>query len=173
MLSQFTKEAPHHITLADLAFNFPKAVYPVGRLDADSEGLLLLTDDKQLNAKLLHPKNKQPKTYWVQVEGIPSESEIEPLREGIELKDGMTKPAKVKRIKEPANLWDRDPPVRERKTVLDSWLEITISEGRNRQVRRMTAAIGFPTLRLIRYRVGSWTIDGIDNGQKVSLKMDK
>lgn len=170
VLTQFT-DSEGRKTLAD--FITDKGVYAAGRLDRDSEGLLVLTDDGKLQNRIASPKHKMSKTYWVQVEGIPSESEIEPLREGIELKDGMTKPAKVKRIKEPANLWDRDPPVRERKTVLDSWLEITISEGRNRQVRRMTAAIGFPTLRLIRYRVGSWTIDGIDNGQKVSLKMDK
>ncbi len=170
VLTQFT-DSEGRKTLAD--FITDKGVYAAGRLDRDSEGLLVLTDDGKLQNRIASPKHKMSKTYWVQVEGIPSESEIEPLREGIELKDGMTKPAKVTRIKEPTNLWDRDPPVRERKTVLDSWLEITISEGRNRQVRRMTAAIGFPTLRLIRYRVGSWTIDGIDNGQKVSLKMDK
>ncbi len=145
------------------------AVYPAGRLDRDSEGLLLLTDDGQLQNKIANPKNKMSKTYWVQVEGKPSDTDLQKLREGIELKDGMTLPAKAKQIEEPDQLWPRNPPVRYRKTIPDTWVEITIKEGRNRQVRRMTAAIGYPTLRLIRYRIGSWTIDGIKPKQYLEL----
>ncbi len=170
MLSQFTREAPHHITLADLAFNFPKDVYPVGRLDADSEGLLLLTDDKQLNAKLLHPKNKQPKTYWVQVEGAPEDSDLVPLRKGISIKIKkkihQTAPAKVHLLKEIPSLPDRNPPIRIRKSIPDTWVSITITEGKNRQVRRMFAAIGFPVLRLV--RVG---IAGFHYGEGILAEM--
>ncbi|MCL4107934.1 UNVERIFIED_CONTAM: hypothetical protein GTU68_016962 [Idotea baltica] len=167
VLTQFT-DSEGRSTLAD--FIKEKGVYAAGRLDRDSEGLLVLTNDGKLQNRIASPKHKMSKTYWVQVEGEPNESDIQPLRDGVELKDGMTKPAKVKRISQPPNLWDRDPPVRVRKTVPDSWLEITIAEGKNRQVRRMTAAIGFPTLRLIRYRVGSWTIDGLDNGEQAQLE---
>ncbi len=162
VLTQFT-DSENRPTLAD--FINEKGVYAAGRLDKDSEGLLVLTDDGKLQHRIANPKNKMSKTYWVQVEGEPQETDLDKLREGIELKDGITKPAKIKIIAEPYLLWKRDPPVRERKTVADSWLEITISEGKNRQVRRMTAAIGYPTLRLIRYRVGSWTIDGLQNGE--------
>ena len=162
VLTQFT-DSEGRKTLAD--FIKEKGVYAAGRLDKDSEGLLVLTDDGKLQHRIAHPKKKMSKTYWVQVEGEPEESALENMRQGLELKDGMTKPAKVSRMDEPYLLWKRDPPVRYRKSIPDSWLEITISEGKNRQVRRMTAAIGHPTLRLIRYRVGSWTIDGLDNGE--------
>jgi len=169
VLTQFT-DSMGRKTLADYISD--KDVYAAGRLDRDSEGLLVLTNDGKLQNRIASPKHKMSKTYWVQVEGEPSEADLDPLRVGIDLKDGMTKPAKVKIIAEPKNLWLRDPPVRVRKTVADSWLEITISEGKNRQVRRMTAAIKYPTLRLIRYRIGSWTIDGLDNGMQMTVKSE-
>jgi len=163
VLSQFTdaKSPSPRATLSD--FIAIPGVYPAGRLDRDSEGLLLLTDDGRLQARISNPRHKVEKTYLVQVEGDPSEDNLAPLRSGLTLKDGPTRPAQVRRIDPPA-LWPRDPPVRFRKSVPDSWLEITITEGRNRQVRRMTAAIGFPTLRLVRWRVGDWTLDGIAPG---------
>ena len=138
-------------------------VYPAGRLDLDSEGLLLLTDDGRLQARIADPRFKMAKTYLVQDEGEPDDGALADLRRGVRLKDGLTRPAEVERIADP-DLWPRDPPVRFRKTVPDSWLRLTIREGRNRQVRRMTAAVGHPTLRLVRWRIGDWTLDGIAQG---------
>lgn len=163
VLSQFTdtKSPTTRPTLS--AYVDVPAVYPAGRLDCDSEGLLLLTDDGPLQAKISDPKHKMAKTYYVQVEGAPTDADLQPLRDGVTLKDGLTRPAKVHLI-DPPTLWDRDPPVRFRKSVPDAWIEVTISEGRNRQVRRMTAHVGFPTLRLVRWRIGSWTLDGIASG---------
>lgn len=167
VLSQFTdkgNEGTGRRTLSD--FIDVPGVYAAGRLDRDSEGLLVLTDDGRLQARIANPKHKMAKTYWVQVEGNPSEAALQALREGVELKDGTTRPARVRRmIPEPPGLWPRTPPVRFRKTVPDCWLALTLREGRNRQVRRMTAAVGHPTLRLIRYRVGPWTIDGLKPGE--------
>lgn len=139
-------------------------VYPAGRLDRDSEGLLLLTDDGRLQARIANPRHKMPKTYLVQVEGVPDEAALRALCDGVVLKDGPTRPAKARLIDAPA-LWERDPPVRFRKSVPDCWLELTICEGRNRQVRRMTAHVGHPTLRLVRWRVGDWSLDGITPGE--------
>jgi 23S rRNA pseudouridine2457 synthase len=138
-------------------------VYPAGRLDLDSEGLLLLTDNGKLQARIADPRFKLPKTYLVQVEGKVSDAALHSLGQGVSLKDGLTLPAKVARIDDPT-LWPRDPPVRFRKTVADSWIKLTITEGRNRQVRRMTAAVGHPTLRLVRWQVGDWNLEGLNVG---------
>lgn len=161
VLSQFTDEGSGRPTLAQY-INLP-GVYPAGRLDRDSEGLLLLTDDGRLQARISDPKFKKPKTYLAQVEGIPDDAAIAALAQGITLKDGPTRPATVARIASP-ELWPRVPPVRYRKTVPDSWIEITLTEGRNRQVRRMTAHVGHPVLRLVRWRIGDWTLDGLAPG---------
>jgi 23S rRNA pseudouridine2457 synthase len=166
VLSQFT-DAENRQTLAD--FITTKKVYPAGRLDKDSEGLLLLTNDGRLQQHISNPKFHHWKTYWVQIEGIPNEDDLALLRKGIQLKDGLTRPAKIKKIDTPS-IWTRKPPIRERKTVSDSWLEIQICEGKNRQVRRMTAAIGFPTLRLIRSQIWKWNLDGLPSGQSKLLK---
>ena len=146
-------------------FGLPPRVYVAGRLDHDSEGLLLLTDDGTLNQRLTDPRWKAAKTYCVQVEGTVTEPALARLRAGLELKDGMTLPAEAKAIAAPEWLWPRDPPIRVRKTVPDSWLELAIREGRNRQVRRMTAAVGLPTLRLIRTAIGSYSLDGLAPGK--------
>jgi len=164
VLSQFTggKGGDARDTLAHL-IDLP-GVYPAGRLDKDSEGLLLLTDDGKLQARIAEPRHKMPKTYLAQVEGIPEESALARLRTGVMLNDGMTRPAKVEAIVAP-RLWERDPPIRFRKNVPDSWISLTITEGRNRQVRRMTAAVGHPTLRLVRWQVGDWTVEGLGPGE--------
>ncbi len=146
-------------------------VYPAGRLDRDSEGLMLLTDIGQLQARIADPKHKMAKTYWVQVEGIPDDAALSALRDGVELKDGLTHPAKARLIDTPPGLWPRTPPIRMRKTVPDCWVELTLREGRNRQVRRMTAAVGHPTLRLIRARIGDWTLEGLEPGRWDALPM--
>lgn len=148
-------------------------VYAAGRLDKDSEGLLVLSDHGPLIAQISQPRYKMPKTYWVQVEGTPHAEALSQLQKGVLLKDGMTKPAEVRVMEEPENLWPRMPPIRFRASIPTTWLEITIREGRNRQVRRMTAAVGLPTLRLIRYRIGAWTLDGLASGQWRQERMDR
>jgi len=162
VVCQFSSDGSPRSTLADFV-KVPN-VYPAGRLDLDSEGLLLLTDDGRLQARIADPKHKMAKTYLVQVEGDAQEPALDQLRRGVRLKDGMTLPAEAARIDSP-DLWPRDPPVRFRKSVPDCWLRLTIREGRNRQVRRMTAAVGLPTLRLVRWRIGDWTLDDIPPGE--------
>lgn len=158
VLSQFTPEGRWRALDEFIPI---KDVYVAGRLDADSEGLLLLTDDGKLQSRIAEPRYKLEKTYWAQVEGEPSDSDLEKLRAGIKLSDFTTQPAQVRCIEEPAGLWQRDPPIRVRQSIPTSWLELRISEGKNRQVRRMTAAIGYPTLRLIRAGIGRLTLDGL------------
>jgi 23S rRNA pseudouridine2457 synthase len=168
VLSQFTdRSVPPRPTLA--GFGLPAGVYAAGRLDADSEGLLLLTDDGPLAHRLSDPRHKQPKTYWAQVEGVPTEEALARLRAGVVLNDGPTLPAQARAIPAPA-LWPRDPPVRFRKTVPDAWIELVITEGRNRQVRRMTAEVGLPTLRLVRVAVGPYRIEGLEPGSWRALQ---
>ncbi|MBI3222632.1 MAG: pseudouridine synthase [Nitrosomonadales bacterium] len=162
VICQFSRDGLHP-TLAD--YIAVPEVYPAGRLDTDSEGLLVLTDDGKLQHRITDPRHKLAKTYWVQVEGVPDQAALAQLRGGVQLKDGMTLPAEARLIDEPENLWSRTPPVRFRKVIPTGWLELTIREGRNRQVRRMTAAVGLPTLRLIRYRIGDWTLGGLEPGQ--------
>lgn len=164
VLSQFTDKGSAgsiRRTLSD--FIDVPGVYPAGRLDRDSEGLLLLTDDGRLQARIADPRFKLPKTYLVQVEGMVSDAALAALRNGVTLNDGPTRPAEVERIADP-NLWPRNPPIRVRRAIPDCWIRLTIREGRNRQVRRMTAAVGHPTLRLVRWRVGDWTLDGLAPG---------
>jgi len=166
VLSQFTDKGTEGSPRPTLsAFIDVPGVYPAGRLDRDSEGLMVLTSDGALQAKIAHPKYKAPKTYWVQVEGQITPEAISALTLGVTLKDGRTHPAKARAIPEPDMLWKRDPPIRVRKSVPDSWLALTLTEGRNRQVRRMTAHVGFPTLRLIRAQIGDWRLDGLEPGQ--------
>ncbi len=161
VLCQFT-DAEGRPTLAD--YVPVKDVYAAGRLDYDSEGLVLLTDDGRLQAQIADPGHKLPKTYWVQVEGVPDEEALEKLREGVTLNDGPTRPARAKAIPEPT-LWPRDPPIRYRKEIPTTWLEIIVTEGRKRQVRRMTAAVGHPTLRLVRVAVGEWRLGDLQPGE--------
>ena len=161
VLSQFTSEPAHHV-LAEYINH--KGFYPAGRLDKDSEGLLILTDDGKLQQKISNPRYGKFKTYMVQVEGLLTEQALEALARGVELKDGPTRPAKAQRVDKP-RVWDRDPPIRERKHIPTSWLELSISEGRNRQVRRMTAATGFPTLRLIRTKIDEWDLGELQPGE--------
>ncbi|MEZ5540077.1 MAG: pseudouridine synthase [Pseudomonadales bacterium] len=166
VLSQFTDEQGR-ATLKQ--FFTEDRIYPAGRLDFDSEGLLLLTDDGKLQQRISDPKFKLPKTYWVQVDGDITDHAISQLCKGVQLKDGWTRPANAHRMAEPENLWARNPPIRYRAAIPTSWLALTISEGRNRQVRRMTAAVGFPTLRLIRHQIGEWSLDDMQPGEHTQV----
>ena len=163
VLSQFTDRGQDRPTLADY-IKLPR-IYVAGRLDFDSEGLLLLTDDGKLQARIADPRHKTPKVYWAQVEGIPGQVALKTLREGVMLNDGPTRPVQAQLTEEPHGLWPRDPPIRYRAAIPTSWVELALREGRNRQVRRMTAAVGFPTLRLIRHAIGEWTCDGLEPGE--------
>lgn len=162
VLTQFTS-AEGKPTLKD--YVPVPGVYAAGRLDADSEGLVVLTDDGALQARISHPRHKLEKTYWAQVEGVPDEAALAALRRGVDLGDFVTRPCRARLIDEPADLWPRDPPIRFRKAIPTAWIELVIAEGKNRQVRRMTAKVGFPTLRLVRWAIGPWTLDGLPPGQ--------
>ncbi len=172
VLSQFTDRneqyAADRKTLSDY-INIKK-VYPAGRLDRDSEGLLLLTDSGALQHQIAHPGHGKEKSYWVQVDGAITEQAVQQLRQGVKLKDGLTQPARARIISEP-KIWPRTPPVRFRKAIPTSWIELTISEGKNRQIRRMTAAVGFPTLRLIRHRIGQWQLRNLQPGEYIVLNV--
>lgn len=167
VLTQFT-DTEGRETLAEY-IDLP-GVYPAGRLDRDSEGLLLLTDDGRLQHRISDPRHRMGKTYWVQVEGSITGAALQTLSQGVTLKDGRTRPAQARAMEAP-NIWDRHPPIRERRSIPTSWLSLTLHEGRNRQVRRMTAAVGFPTLRLIRHRIGDWTLAGLAPGEYRILKV--
>ena len=170
VLSQFTDRSLEASGRETLSHYVPVPhVYPAGRLDRDSEGLLLLTDDGKLQAQIADPKHKMAKTYWVQVEGAPQEDALQSLRRGVRLKDGVTQPAKARLIEEPMGLWPRNPPIRVRKSVPDSWIEMVIREGKNRQIRRMTAAVGHPCLRLIRAQIGDWRLGRLMPGDYKKL----
>jgi 23S rRNA pseudouridine2457 synthase len=167
VICQFSRDGLHP-TLAD--YIPVPGFYPAGRLDTDSEGLLLLTDDGKLQHRITDPKHKLSKTYWAQVEGVPNEVALQRLRSGVKLSDFTTQPATAQLMDEPADLWQRDPPIRFRNDIPTSWLQLAIHEGKNRQVRRMTAAVGFPTLRLIRYAIGDWKLDEIPHGKWLNIK---
>ncbi len=167
MLSQFTDDTGRR-TLADCVRT--PGFYPAGRLDRDSEGLLLLTDDGKLQEKISDPKHKMGKVYWAQVEGLIDAMALQKLAAGVLLNDGITRPAKTRLLPEPS-IWPRDPPIRERRNIPTSWVELTLFEGRNRQVRRMTAAVGFPTLRLIRYSIGPWNLGALQPGESMLLEV--
>ena len=170
VLSQFTDRSLEASGRETLSHYVPVPhVYPAGRLDRDSEGLLLLTDDGKLQAQIADPKHKMAKTYWVQLEGAPQEDALQSLRRGVRLKDGVTQPAKAQLIEEPMGLWPRNPPIRVRKSVPDSWIEMVIREGKNRQIRRMTAAVGHPCLRLIRAQIGDWRLGDLMPGDYKKL----
>ena len=166
VLSQF-RDAAGRATLAEF-IDIPN-VYPAGRLDYDSEGLILLTDDGRIQARISQPTSKISKTYWAQVEGIPSDSQLKQLRRGVKIKSGLAKALSAARLEPPEGLWERKPPIRYRANVADSWIEVTLREGRNRQVRRMTAAVGLPTLRLIRFSIGPWSLDGLQPGESCQI----
>jgi 23S rRNA pseudouridine2457 synthase len=170
VLCQFSGDGTRR-TLAE--FIEDRDVYPAGRLDADSEGLVVLTADGGVQARIASPRAKLPKTYWVQVEGTPQPAQLAALRDGVDLPDGRTRPARVRAMPEPATLWPRDPPIRVRRAIPTAWLEIVLTEGRNRQVRRMTAAVGLPTLRLVRHAVGPWSLDGLSPGESRSEAVDE